>query len=116
MGYQSVTEAKLQELQAKHRPAVIAAIDERSKELRIWRDSQGLVSKLYGFKQDPGPVLSNSQCMESLDEMRKSGASCLLECGSTNVDELICSLTGETDSSTEPDLQEQVFYGMLEGF
>ncbi|CAN6463115.1 unnamed protein product [Victoria cruziana] len=114
MGYQSVTEAKLQELQAKHRPAVIAAIDERSKELRIWRDSQGLVSKLYGFKQDPGPVLSNSQCMESLDEMRKSGASCLLECGSTNVDELICSLTGETDSSTGPDLQEQVAWLKVE--
>ncbi|KAF3783108.1 TBC1 domain family member 8 [Nymphaea thermarum] len=114
MGYQAVTEAKLQELRTKHRPTVIAAIDERSKELRLWRDSQGLASKLYSFNQERGSVLPKSQCLEGSDEMHENGTSCLLECASTNVDELICSLTGETDSSSGPDLQEQVTWLKVE--
>ncbi|XP_028799426.1 rab GTPase-activating protein 1 isoform X2 [Neltuma alba] len=40
MGYQNVNEVRLQELRNKHRPAVIAAVEERSKGLKAWRDSQ----------------------------------------------------------------------------
>ncbi|KAI4347697.1 hypothetical protein L6164_008483 [Bauhinia variegata] len=39
MGYQNVNETLLQELRNKHRPAVIAAIEERSKGLKAWRES-----------------------------------------------------------------------------
>ncbi|KAG8651250.1 hypothetical protein MANES_07G105500v8 [Manihot esculenta] len=41
MGYQNVNEIRLQELRNKHRPAVIAAVEERTKGLQAWRDSQG---------------------------------------------------------------------------
>ncbi|KAK4284043.1 hypothetical protein QN277_000925 [Acacia crassicarpa] len=40
MGYQNVNEVRLQELRNKHRPAVMAAVEERSKGLKAWRDSQ----------------------------------------------------------------------------
>ncbi|XP_054786488.1 uncharacterized protein LOC129292849 isoform X2 [Prosopis cineraria] len=40
MGYQNVNEVRLQELRNKHRPAVIATVEERSKGLKAWRDSR----------------------------------------------------------------------------
>ncbi|KAH6801666.1 Ypt/Rab-GAP domain of gyp1p superfamily protein [Perilla frutescens var. frutescens] len=57
MGYQNVTEERLQELRNKHRPTIRAALDERSKGIRVWRDSQGLASKLYGFNQETGSMI-----------------------------------------------------------
>ncbi|XP_057981837.1 uncharacterized protein LOC131167075 isoform X5 [Malania oleifera] len=41
MGFQNVNESRLQASRDKHRPAVMAALEERSKGLRAWRDSQG---------------------------------------------------------------------------
>ncbi|XP_052204506.1 uncharacterized protein LOC127809611 isoform X6 [Diospyros lotus] len=41
MGYPNVNETRLQEMRNKHRLSVIAAVEERSKGLRVWRDSQG---------------------------------------------------------------------------
>lgn len=41
MGYQNVNEARLEELRNKHRPAVKAAVEERFKGLRDWRECQG---------------------------------------------------------------------------
>lgn len=46
MGYQNINKVRLQQLRNKHRPAVIAAIEEKSKGLKAWRDSKGLASKL----------------------------------------------------------------------
>lgn len=43
MGYQNVKEARLQELRNKYRSTVKAALEERSKCIKGWRDSQDLV-------------------------------------------------------------------------
>ncbi|XP_048139814.1 rab GTPase-activating protein 1-like isoform X5 [Rhodamnia argentea] len=59
MGYQNVNEKRLQELRNKHRAAVRATVEERSKGLRAWRDSQdGIVISLTGdLEIDSGPDL-----------------------------------------------------------
>ncbi|KAG4395581.1 hypothetical protein GLYMA_20G244400v4 [Glycine max] len=88
MGYQNINETRLQQLRNKHRPAVIASIEERSKGLKAWKDSQGLASKLADMQ-----VLGNLSRTES---------------GSTNADEILISLTGEGEIDAVPDLQEQV--------
>lgn len=99
MGYQNVHEKRLHELRNKHRPAVRAALEERSKGMRVWRDSQGLASKLYGFKQD-----SNSESMDT--EM--NGNVSVLDASPANVDELFMGLNGDRDVDPAKDLQEQV--------
>lgn len=98
MGYQNVTEERLQQLRDKHRPAVRASLDERSKGIRVWRDSQGLASKLYGFKQDSGgkPEGTNSETNGDIDA------------STANVDELYLSMNGDTVIDPAKDLEEQV--------
>ncbi|CAN6471055.1 unnamed protein product [Victoria cruziana] len=114
MGYQAVTEMKLQKLRKKHRPSVVALIDERAKELRIWRDSQGLASKLYSFKRDVGSVLTKSNSTGSSYGTHENGSPCTLDSGSANIDELIHSLTGESDPGSSLDLQELVVWMKVE--
>ncbi|KAK9106537.1 hypothetical protein Syun_022548 [Stephania yunnanensis] len=46
MGYQAVSNARLRESRHKHRPLVRSVIEERSKGLNAWKDTQGLASKL----------------------------------------------------------------------
>ncbi|XP_019441616.1 PREDICTED: rab GTPase-activating protein 1-like [Lupinus angustifolius] len=87
MAYQNINEFTLQELRNKHRPAVLAAVEERSKGLKDWRDSKGLASKLLCFKEQSGS-LSRSE--------------------STNADDILISLTGEGEIDSVPDLQEQI--------
>ncbi|XP_019053603.1 PREDICTED: ecotropic viral integration site 5 protein homolog isoform X2 [Nelumbo nucifera] len=105
MGYQVVNEARLQELREKHRPAVIAAIEERSKGLGVWKDSRGLASKLYSFKHEPGPLKSETNVKEGLGDLRTNGDVFLVESGSSNLDGVLGSLTGDSDADS---LQEQV--------
>ncbi|KAL4576398.1 hypothetical protein LXL04_012491 [Taraxacum kok-saghyz] len=93
-GYQNVNEERLEELRNKHRPAVKAAVEERSKGLHMWRDSQGLASKLYGFQENKkggseGKLVNGALSRES-----------------SNADELYVGV--EVDSL--PDLQEQVVW------
>lgn len=99
MGYQNVTEERLQQLRNKHRPTVRASLDERSKGMRVWRDSQGLASKLYTFKQDSGPEGMNSETNGDMSHLDASTA---------NVDEIFVSLNGDTEIDPSKDLQEQV--------
>ena len=42
MGYQNINETRLQQLRNKHRQAVIASLEERSKALTRWKDSSRL--------------------------------------------------------------------------
>lgn len=107
MGYQNVNEIRLQELRNKHRPAVITAVEERSKGLKAWRDSQGLASKLFGFKHDP-KSMSGTDKAEQLSCIQMNGSLSRSESDSTNADEIIISLTGDGEIDTVPDLQEQV--------
>ncbi|KDP46137.1 hypothetical protein JCGZ_06648 [Jatropha curcas] len=106
MGYQNVHEARLQELRNKHRPAVIAAVEERTKGLQAWRDSQGLASKLYNFKHDPKSML--------METKQASGDLSRSESGSTSADEVLISLTGDVEIDSVPDLQDQVVWLKVE--
>ncbi|KAG0463730.1 hypothetical protein HPP92_019799 [Vanilla planifolia] len=103
MGYQTIKEARLIELRKKHRPAVIAIIQERAKGFNIWRDSHGLASKLYGFKHESRSL--------PLKEVSTDGLIGLNESGTTDMnatDEFLGCLTGDHESDLGPDLKEQV--------
>ena len=89
MSYQNVSEERLRELRNKHRPTVEAALEERTKGLNMWRDSQGLASKLYGFNE-------NKSTNGGLSRMNSE---------SSNADELS---TGDVEIDPVKDLQDQV--------
>lgn len=107
MGYLAVTEARLQELREKHRPAVLVVVEERSKRGRVWKDSKGLASKLYSFKHDAGSVLEEKRATEGCvnPNADRKGTH---EPRSSNLDELLCGITVESEADSVPDLQEQV--------
>ncbi|KAJ4832007.1 hypothetical protein Tsubulata_026000 [Turnera subulata] len=107
MGYQNVNETRLQELRLKHRPAVLTAIEERTKGLQAWRGSQGLASKLYNFKHDPKSMVVETDKQTRSDLSRS-------ESGSTNADDVLISLTGEGEIDSVPDLQDQVVWLKVE--
>ncbi|KAH0682001.1 hypothetical protein KY289_019753 [Solanum tuberosum] len=108
MGYQNVNEARLEELRNKHRPAVKAAVEERFKGLRVWRDCQGLASKLSSFEHDPGSVIVGTTGTDKqTDEVMNSDAS-------SYVDELHMNLNGNVETDSAPDLQEQVVWLKVE--
>ncbi|XP_076898187.1 uncharacterized protein LOC143551692 isoform X2 [Bidens hawaiensis] len=88
MGYQNVNEERLLELRNKHRPAVEAALEERTKGLKMWRDS----SKLLGFKDNK---TENKIVNGELSRMSSV---------SSSVDEL----SGDTEVNYVPDVQEQL--------
>ncbi|XP_076934320.1 uncharacterized protein LOC143600547 [Bidens hawaiensis] len=88
MGYQNVNEEWLLELRNKHRPAVEAALEERTKGLKMWRDS----SKLLGFKDNK---TENKIVNGELSRMSSV---------SSSVDEL----SGDTEVNYVPDVQEQL--------
>ncbi|KAH0757090.1 hypothetical protein KY290_020583 [Solanum tuberosum] len=108
MGYQNVNEARLEELRNKHRPAVKAAVEERFKGLRVWRDCQGLASKLSSFEHDPGSVIVGTTGTDKkTDEVMNSDAS-------SYVDEHHMNLNGNVETDSAPDLQEQVVWLKVE--
>lgn len=108
MGYQAVNELKLQELRKKHRPAVLAVMEERNKGLRVWRDSKGLASKLYSFKHEPGS-LSEKLSAEKAGRMLTNGDAYLLEPESTDFEGYMSSQMVDAEVDTVPNLKEQVF-------
>ncbi|XP_022977357.1 TBC1 domain family member 2A isoform X1 [Cucurbita maxima] len=109
MGFQNVNETRLRELRTKHRPAVVTAIEERSKGLRAWKDSQGLASKLYSFKHD-----SKSSMVETMNSSQVNGGLLGPESGSTNAEEILITLPGEDEIDSAPDLQDQVVWLKVE--
>ncbi|KAI5639458.1 hypothetical protein M9H77_00599 [Catharanthus roseus] len=106
MGFLSVTEDRLQALREKHRPAVLAATEERLKGERIWRDPKGLATKLYSFKRDPESVTTESK----LGKVSGSAA----ESDANYGDEFLRSLTNDSEVNSLPDLQEQVVWLKVE--
>ncbi|KAK8677283.1 hypothetical protein V6N13_142831 [Hibiscus sabdariffa] len=114
MGYQNVNEKRLQELRERHRPAVITAVEERSKGLQAWKDCQGLASKLYNFNHDPKSMLmETNKTGQLVDSQANVDLSCS-ESGSMNEDKVLISLTGEPELDDVPDLQEQVVWLKVE--
>ncbi|KAM3281181.1 TBC1 domain family member 8B isoform X1 [Capsicum chacoense] len=111
MGYQNVNEARLEELRNKHRPAVKAAVEERFKGLQVWRDCQGLASKLSSFEHDPGSVIvGTTETDKKADEVMNGDAS---PSDTASGDELT-SLYGNAETDTAPDLHEQVVWLKVE--
>ncbi|KAJ7285492.1 hypothetical protein O6H91_Y330200 [Diphasiastrum complanatum] len=45
MGFQEADETTIEVLRSKHRPKVLATVDERAKEVNLWRSSQNTVGK-----------------------------------------------------------------------
>ncbi|AEC09653.1 Ypt/Rab-GAP domain of gyp1p superfamily protein [Arabidopsis thaliana] len=103
MGYQNVHESKLQELRSKHRPAVIAAFEERLKGLQAWRDSKDTATKLHNSKQDPNSVLASKASLSN-------GSLSRSESGSSYADDIFISLTGDCEIDIFQDLQGQVLW------
>ncbi|KAK8496749.1 hypothetical protein V6N12_005784 [Hibiscus sabdariffa] len=84
-----------------------------TKGLQAWRDSQGLASKLYSFKQDPESMLVETNKTRRMVDSQTNGDLSHSESGSTNADEVLISLAGDADTDARlsfPDLQEQVAY------
>ncbi|KAF9680328.1 hypothetical protein SADUNF_Sadunf06G0109700 [Salix dunnii] len=106
MGYLAVTEARLLQLREKHRPAVLVVVEERSKGGRIWKDSKGLASKLYSFKNDPGSLVEEKKVNE--------GDNSLLESHSSNLDDLLNGLSVDSEVDSLPDVQEHVVWLKVE--
>nr|AAC28996.1 unknown protein [Arabidopsis thaliana] len=106
MGYQNVHESKLQELRSKHRPAVIAAFEERLKGLQAWRDSKDTATKLHNSKQDPNSVLASKASLSN-------GSLSRSESGSSYADDIFISLTGDCEIDIFQDLQGQVICVIL---
>ncbi|KAK8987161.1 hypothetical protein V6N11_055473 [Hibiscus sabdariffa] len=81
-----------------------------TKGLQAWRDSQGLASKLYSFKQDPESMLVETNKTRRMVDSQTNGDLSHSESGSTNADEVLISLAGDADTDARlsfPDLQEQ---------
>ncbi|KAK9100175.1 hypothetical protein Scep_023605 [Stephania cephalantha] len=106
MGYQVVTEARLRESRHKHMPLVRSVIEERSKGLNAWKDTQELAYKLYTLKQDHVTVKSESSATE-LSGMQRNGDAPLLESEYADM-EFFGSIKGDLVVDSVADLKEHV--------
>ncbi|CAD6203173.1 unnamed protein product [Miscanthus lutarioriparius] len=110
MGFQSVREMGLKELRKKHRPEILTAMEERSKNRGSWKDKKGLATKLYSFKHDPSFVCSPVKSKEGLDGSKVNG-----EIGPANLETyLSTSSILDNDLDQGVDLQDQVSWLKIE--
>ncbi|XP_051121456.1 uncharacterized protein LOC127244904 [Andrographis paniculata] len=101
-GFQNVNEKRLQEVRNKHRPAINAAVEERCKGNRIWKESEGLVSKLYDFRKNPNSTVETDKPEGMGSDMN------------ANADGLYMSLNGDVVIDPAKDLQDQVTWLKVE--
>ncbi|KAL9275981.1 TBC1 domain family member 8B-like protein [Drosera capensis] len=109
MGYRNVNETSLLGLREKHRPTVVAAIEERSKGFQLWKNSQGLASRLYSFKHDPGSMILEESKWKGQTEV-VNGDIDHLDNGPTSPDDIFVSLKGGVNVDPGCDLQKQVMW------
>lgn len=102
MGYLNVTEDRLHSLREKHRPAVLAATEERLKGDRNWRDPKGIATKLYSFKHAPESISEDPKLEKGFGDPSQAGAH------SEKLDEFLRSFTDDSHVDSLPDLEEQV--------
>ncbi|KAL8090572.1 uncharacterized protein LOC141705517 [Apium graveolens] len=114
MGYPNVNEPRLEALRNKHRPAVLAAIQERSSGLRSLTDSQGLASKLYIFRQDPVSLISGTKKMDQVADEHTNGDISHTSSSLSNSDDMSSNVSGVTELDSVPDLQEQAVWLKVE--
>lgn len=112
MGFQAVREIGLQELRKKHRPDIISAMEERSKDRHSWKDKKGLATKLYSFKHDPLCPQVNSK--EGEDDLQVNGEMQFLDSGSANLETYLTSSALDNELEEGIDLQDQVTWLKVE--
>ncbi|XP_034221881.1 rab GTPase-activating protein 1 isoform X2 [Prunus dulcis] len=110
MGFLAITETRLQDLRDKHRPAVLAVVEERSKMGQVWKDSKGLASKLYSFKHDP--IVTEEK--KTTEEGTTDGYVSHSKSGSRNLDELLSGTSVDSEVDSLPELQDQVIWLKVE--
>ncbi|BBH06054.1 Ypt/Rab-GAP domain of gyp1p superfamily protein [Prunus dulcis] len=110
MGFLAITETRLQDLRDKHRPAVLAVVEERSKMGQVWKDSKGLASKLYSFKHDP--IVTEEK--NTTEEGTTDGYVSHSKSGSRNLDELLSGTSVDSEVDSLPELQDQVIWLKVE--
>ncbi|KAL6496249.1 hypothetical protein OROGR_029507 [Orobanche gracilis] len=114
IGFLTINEDRLEELRDKHRPAVLAAIEERAKGGRVFKDPKGLATKLYSFKHDPqSSVIDKKIEAGSGDKIYASEIS-NVDSHSANVDAFLKGITADSEVDSLPDLQEQVVWLKVE--
>lgn len=113
MGFVAITEGRLQELREKHRPAVLVAIEERSKG-QVSKNSKNLATKLFSFKHDPGTTTKEENSKAESGEKLIDGSISRLECHSDNLDDFLSAETIESKVDSLPDLEEQVVWLKVE--
>ncbi|KAG8390651.1 hypothetical protein BUALT_Bualt01G0105800 [Buddleja alternifolia] len=111
MGFQNVYETRLQELRNKHRPAVRALLEERSKGVRVWKDSKGLASKLFSFKQVPGSMKVENDKTEQMDT-QTNGDGSHFDASAANIEGSY--VNGDMEIDPAKDVQEQVVWLKVE--
>ncbi|PIN16725.1 Ypt/Rab GTPase activating protein [Handroanthus impetiginosus] len=112
MAYQNVHEARLQELRNKHRPTVMAALEERSKGVRASKDSRALASKFYSFKSNPSLIIVGNDKPEQMDSPMNGDTHS--DSSSVNADDLYVGLNGTLEIDSAKDLEEQVLWLKVE--
>ncbi|XP_071710440.1 uncharacterized protein [Rutidosis leptorrhynchoides] len=88
MGYHNVNEPRLQVLRDKHRPSVEAALEERSKGLRMLKENK----------------------MDQTGVKLKNGVLSRIDSESSNENELYMGVSGDVEIDSVPDLQEQILW------
>uniref|UniRef100_A0A0D9VSP4 Rab-GAP TBC domain-containing protein n=1 Tax=Leersia perrieri TaxID=77586 RepID=A0A0D9VSP4_9ORYZ len=114
MGFQSVRETGLWELRKKHRPDIISAMEERSKDRHSWKDKKGLATKLYSFKHDPSSLLPQVNSKEGADGLQANGEIQFLDSGSTTLGTYLTSSALENELDQGIDLEDQVTWLKVE--
>ncbi|PIN08045.1 Ypt/Rab GTPase activating protein [Handroanthus impetiginosus] len=114
MGFLTITEDRLQELREKHRPAILAAVEERAKGGRVFKDPKGLATKLYSFKNDPESIVKETKTEAVSGDKADVGEISHLDSHAANLDEILKGITVDSEVDSLPDLQEQVVWLKVE--
>ncbi|KAI3447633.1 hypothetical protein Pfo_004298 [Paulownia fortunei] len=110
IGFLTITEDRLQELREKHRPAILAAVEERARGGRVFKDPKGLATKLYSFKHDPESIVKENKTEAGSGDKIDVGEISDLDSHSANLDEILKGMTVDSEVDSLPDLQEQVVW------
>ncbi|XP_049407201.1 uncharacterized protein LOC125870742 isoform X1 [Solanum stenotomum] len=114
MGFLNVTEDRLLALREKHRPAVLAVTQERSKGGPVKKDPKGLASKLYSFKHDPDSFMKETKPEECSGAKKTDNKISDSNSNSASMDEFLNSLNIDSHMDSLPGLQEQVVWLKVE--
>ncbi|KAK1411836.1 hypothetical protein QVD17_32624 [Tagetes erecta] len=108
ISFSDVTEDTLHTLRQKHRPDVIAAVQERTKGENLRKSSKGLATKLYSFKKEREPIVRELSIKQGLNDKALDKDSLDLMSPLKRDTSLGMEPTTEMDSLA--DLQDQVIW------